>query len=477
METDTERLARIRSTVEKHGQGHLLAHWDVLSTAQRVELLDDIAQVNFSALDHLVATHVRQEQPFALPADIQPAPCYPATPGIDLVGRYADAVKRGVSLIRRNKVAAFTVAGGQGTRLGFDGPKGAFPISPIRSKTLFALFAEFILGTNRRYGSDLRWYIMTSPQNDAATRAYFTEQGYFGLKPERVRFFPQGVMPAFAPDGRILLDEKHRIAFSPDGHGGSLLALRHSGALAEMADEGIEHLSYFQVDNPLVKLVDPLFIGLHSLTGSEMSSKMIPKADDLERVGNFVVGDGKVMVIEYSDLPDELAHAHDETGRRKFDAGSIAIHVLSRAFIERLTADEALFALPWHRAVKKMAYVDEGGVRREPEVPNAVKLEAFIFDAIPHARNPLVLETTRAEEFSPVKNATGVDSAVTSRRDMNRRAARWLDAAGFDVPWCADGEPDGLFEISPTLALDAAHLREVMIEPPTLRPGQPHYWE
>ena len=137
-------------------------------------------------------------------------------------------------------------------------------------------------------------------------------------------------MPAFSPDGRILLDQKHRLAFSPDGHGGSLLALRRSGVLAEMADAGIEHISYFQVDNPLVKPIDPLFIGLHDLTGSEMSSKTIPKADDLERVGNFVVGDGKTMVIEYSDLPDELAHARDAAGNRLFDAGSIAIHVLSR---------------------------------------------------------------------------------------------------------------------------------------------------
>lgn len=476
-ETDSERLARIRSTVERHGQSHLLAHWDALNSQQRGELLDDIEQVNFAALGHLIESHVRQEQAFALPTSIQPAPCYPAVPGIDLIDRYADAVKRGVSLIRKNSVAAFTVAGGQGTRLGFDGPKGAFPISPVRNKTLFALFAEFILGTNRRYGSDLRWYIMTSPQNDSATRAFFREQAYFGLKPERVRFFPQGVMPAFAADGRILLDQKHRIAFSPDGHGGSLLALRHSGALAEMADEGIEHVSYIQVDNPLVKLIDPLFIGLHDLTGSEMSSKMIPKADDLERVGNFVVGDGRTMVIEYSDLPDELAHARDGAGGRRFDAGSIAIHVLSRAFVERLTADEALFALPWHRAVKKVPYVDEAGIRRESQTPNAVKLEAFIFDAIPHAENPLILETTRAEEFSPVKNATGVDSEETSRRDMNRRAARWLDAAGFDVPWRADGEPDGLFEISPRLALDATHLREVMLQPPAIQRGREHYWE
>ncbi|HOB75694.1 MAG TPA: UDPGP type 1 family protein [Phycisphaerae bacterium] len=473
----SDRLARIRKTLQEHGQEHLLAHWDTLNDEQRGALLADIEQVNFSALTQLVERNVRRQEPFPLPHDIQPVPFYPAQPGIDLVGKYADAIKRGTSLIRQNKVCGFTVAGGQGTRLGFDGPKGAFPISPVKNKPLFQLFAEYIRGTNRRYGSDLTWYIMTSPQNDAQTKAFFAENGYFGMDPKRVRFFQQGVMPAFSPEGKILLDQKHRIAFSPDGHGGSLLALRNSGALAEMAEAGVEYISYWQVDNPLVKAIDPLFIGLHDLTGSQMSSKTIPKVDDLERVGNFVVGDGRTMVIEYSDLPDELAHARNEAGTRKFDAGSIGIHVLSRSFVEELTADASHFGLPWHRAIKKVPYVDASGRRVEPTSPNAVKLEAFIFDAIPLARNPLVLQTSRAEEFSPVKNATGVDSAETSRRDMNRRAAAWLDGAGYDVPRKADGEPDGLFEISSLLALDAGHLREVMLSPPTIRAGQAHYWE
>ena len=476
-ETETDRLTRTRTTLENHGQGHLLAHWTTLRENERSTLLDDIERIGFAGLDELIAGHVRSPRPFDLPEKIEPAPFYPARPDLDLVGKYADAVKRGISLIRRNKVAAFTVAGGQGTRLGFDGPKGAFPISPVKNKPLFQLFAEFIWGTNRRYGSDLRWYIMTSPQNDAATRAFFAENRCFGLDPDRVRFFQQGVMPAFSPDGKILLDRRFRVSFSPDGHGGSLLALRRSGVLSEMAEAGIEHISYFQVDNPLVRPIDPLFIGLHELTGSEMSSKTIPKADDLERVGNFAIGDGRVQVIEYSDLPDELAHARDGRGHRLFDAGSIAIHALSRAFVEKLTADEARFALPWHRAAKKVPHVDDTGRRIEPEAPNAIKLESFIFDAIPLAANPLILQTIRAEEFSPVKNPTGVDSAETARRDMNRRAAAWLGEAGYSVPRREDGEPDGEFEISPGFALDAVHLREQIAQPPAIRSGERHYWE
>ncbi|GMV98554.1 MAG: UDP-glucose pyrophosphorylase [Phycisphaerae bacterium] len=475
--TPSQRLERIRSILRQHGQEHLLAFWDRLTDVQRDRLLADIEKIHFAGIEELIEHNVRQARPFPLPKDIRPAPFYPAAPGIDLVGKYADAVKRGVSLIRKNKVCAFVVAGGQGTRLGFPGPKGAFPISPVRNKPLFQLFAEYIRGTNRRYGSDLTWYVMTSPQNDEQTRRFFSEHGYFGLSERRVRFFQQGVMPAFSPDGKILLEAPDRIAFSPDGHGGSLLALRRSGALAEMAAAGVEYISYWQVDNPLVKPIDPLFIGLHDLTGSQMSSKTIPKADDFERVGNFVIGDGKVQVIEYSDLPVELARARDEAGRRKFDAASLGIHVLSRSFVERLTADDDNFGLPWHRAVKKVAHVGPDGRRIEPVEPNAVKLEAFVFDAVPLAENPLLLQTTRAEEFSPVKNATGVDSAETSRRDMNRRAAAWLSGAGFDVPFRPDGEPDGRFEISPLLALDGGHLREVMLQPPVIRRGQDHYYE
>jgi len=472
-----ERIAQTREILQEYKQEHLFAYFDTLDESQKAQLIGDIEQINFPAVAQLIDSHVCSSTPFPLPKDIQPAPFYPARPDMNLAGQYADALKRGEALIRQNKVAPFTVAGGQGTRLGFDGPKGAYPISVIQNKPLFQLFAESILGINHYYGSDLTWYLMTSPDNDEATRNFFEKNGYFGLSAERVRFFQQGVMPAFSPEGKILLDQKHRIALSPDGHGGSLLALKRSGALAEMAEAGIDYISYFQVDNPLVKTVDPLFIGLHDLTKSEMSSKTIPKADDLERVGNFVLGDGKSMVIEYSDLPEELARARNDAGERLFDAASIAIHILSRSFVERLTADQARFALDWHRAIKKVPYINENGNRIHPDQPNAVKLETFIFDAIGHAHHPLILQTIRAEEFSPIKNASGVDSPDTARRDLNRRAAAWLEAAGFEVPRTPEGEPDGRFEFSPRLIPESSRVREVLPQGLTITAGQDHYWE
>lgn len=458
-------------------QQHLLGFWADLTESQQGELLSDLQQLPpMAAICEFVQDYVLHYE-LPKPGGLEPAPFYPAEPDMDLAGQYADAVRLGVRLIQQGKVAALTVAGGQGTRLGFAGPKGVFPISPVKNKPLFQIFAESIRGTELRYGAGpIHWFLMTSPANDEETRQYFAKNDYFGLKSTQVRFFVQGVMPAFGSDGKILLGEKHRLALSPDGHGGTLLALRRTGCLAEMATSGIDHISYFQVDNPLVKCIDPLFIGLHAAKKSQMSSKMLFKADDVERVGNFVLADGKMSVVEYSDLPADLATARNTDGSRKFNGGSIAIHALSRAFMEELTADEARFKLPWHRAHKKVPFIDAAtGMPVQTDEPNAIKLETFIFDAIPMAKNPLILQTLREEEFSPVKNATGVDSVDTSRRDQSLRFARWLVQAGVNVPTGPDGEPDATIEISPLFALDAEQLRERLKEPLVIKPGSQVY--
>ncbi len=454
----------MRAAFEHAGQPHVLAFWDRLTEPQRSSLLDDLACVNIDQLPHLREIVTGGAPQAAAPADIEPAEVLSR-------GDAEQAEPIGRKALSDGRVAAFTVAGGQGTRLGFEGPKGAFPISPVRNKPLFQLFAEAVLASRRRYRAAIPWYIMTSPQNDAETRAFFEQHGYFGLEPDSVHFFRQGVMPAFDREGNILLDEPHRLALSPDGHGGSLLAMATTGTLADMAARGVAYISYFQVDNPLVNCLDPAFLGLHIERGSEMSSKTLPKADDLERVGNFVVAGGHLSVIEYSDLPEALARQRNADGTRRFDAANIAIHVLSRAFVERLTADPTSFALPWHLANKKVPHVDlVSGERVEPAEPNAIKLEAFIFDALPMARDPILLETSRAEEFSPVKNPEGVDSAETARRDMSRRAARWLEAARVRVPHGRDGEPDCRCEISPLFALDAKQLAERLGDDAAHRP-------
>ena len=446
-----------RPNLAATGQEHVLRFADRLDPAGRQKLAGQVEALDLPLIARLADEYVRNKPPLTLPTDIQPVQAYPRVPDPDRRTLYADAQARGEQLLKEGKVAAFLVAGGQGTRLGYDGPKGEYPVTPVKSKPLFQVFAEQLLAHSRDAGRSVPWYVMTSDANDAATREFFKKNAYFGYPPADVFFFQQGMMPAFSTDGRMLLGTTDSLALSPDGHGGSLRALERSGALADMRRRGVEHLSYFQVDNPLVHVIDPLFLGLHDLTGSEMSSKTVPKADALEKVGNFVVADGKVQVIEYSDLPETLARKTGPDGSLLFNAGSIAIHALRVSFVQRLNSGGSL-QLPWHRAEKKVPYVNEAGEAVKPHAPNAVKLEQFVFDAIPLAANAIVYTTDRAEEFSPVKNAEGTDSPATCRRDQVRRAARWLKGAGVEVPTRA-GEPDATLEIDPLYATSAAQLK------------------
>lgn len=452
---DISSLTRQLTSANQH---HLLRFWSQLSPESQQKLAGQLGSLDLPLVSQLADAYVRNKPSMVLPHDIRPVEVYPCHPDPSAAALYQDARRRGQQLLREGKVGAFLVAGGQGTRLGYNGPKGEFPVTPITNKPLFQVFAEQLLAHARHWGRPIPWYIMTSNVNDAPTRSFFSRHAYFGYDPANIVFFQQGMMPAFAMDGSLLLAEKESLALSPDGHGGSLRSLQRSGALADMRSRGIEHLSYFQVDNPLVHCIDALFLGLHDLTGSEMSSKTISKAHALEKVGNFVIADGVLRVIEYSDLPDELATQTNKDGSLRFDAGSIAIHALRVSFVERLNAGGQL-QLPWHRAEKKVPFVDEAGNTVKPDKPNAVKLEQFVFDAIPLARNPIVYATERGEEFSPVKNAEGPDSPATCRRDQIRRAAKWLAAAGVSVPY-RDGEPDATIEISPLYAVTAEQLRQ-----------------
>src|SRR5690349_12837870 len=447
----------LREKLKKTEQSQVLQFWPSLSDQQKSKLTAQLEALDLDNIAELAETQVRHKPQIPLPKDIHPVQAYPREPDAARRQLYEDAEQRGHELLRQGKSGAFLVAGGQGTRLGYDGPKGEFPITPVKNKPLFQVFAEQLLAYGRDAGRAIPWYIMTSDVNDAQTRAFFKQHKFFDLNEGDVFFFRQGMMPAFDFSGRMLLGERDSLALSPDGHGGSLSALHKSGALADMKRRGIEHLSYFQVDNPIVHTIDPLFLGLHDLTGSEMSSKTVPKADALEKVGNFVVADGAVQVIEYSDLPEKLARQTNDDGSLKFNSGSIAIHALRRSFIERLNEGGSL-QLPWHRAEKKVHYVNDAGEAVKPDKPSAVKLEQFVFDAIPLAANAIVYTTDRAEEFSPVKNAEGTDSPATCRRDQIRRAARWLKEAGVEIA-TKSGEPDATIEISPLFATSPQQLQ------------------
>jgi UDP-N-acetylglucosamine/UDP-N-acetylgalactosamine diphosphorylase len=443
-------------TFQRAGQSQVFAFYDRLSPEAQGRLIEEAKEIDLGEVDRLYRSLVAKTDGAAgVNLDgLAPAP-YEKRPehGGDAAA-WAKAKAAGEDALRAGRVAAFTVAGGQGTRLGYDGPKGTFPVTPVKQKTLFQVFAEKIRAAGVRYGKPLHWFIMTSHANHAATEAFFVEHKFFGLDRARVHFFRQGRMPAVSFDGKILLETTGTLALSPDGHGGSLRALDRSGALDLMKREGIDTLSYFQVDNPLVRCIDPSFIGWHLVRGSEMTSKMVPKAYAEEKVGHFCAQHGKAVVVEYSDLPMAMQKETDAAGGLRYLAGSIAIHVLDREFVRRMASGAEGAALPFHRADKKIPTVDAGGAAVKPEKANGVKFEMFVFDALPFAKNPVIIETLRADDFSPVKNAEGVDSPQTCRDDQLRQFARWLKANGATVNTDKTGKPDVTLEVSPLFGYD-----------------------
>ncbi len=442
-------------TFKRAGQGQVFAFFDRLDAAQQQRLLEEAAEIDLAEIDRLTRTLLVKGAAAGVNLDgLEPAPYEPLPENGGSAADWDAARAAGEEALRAGRVAAFTVAGGQGTRLGYNGPKGTFPVTPLKQKTLFQVFAEKLRAAGQRYGKPLHWFIMTSHQNHAATEAFFEENKFFGMDRGRVHFFRQGRMPAVDFEGRILLETSGSLALSPDGHGGSLRALDRSGALDLMKSEGIDVLSYFQVDNPLVRCIDPAFIGWHLRRGSEMSSKMVPKAYPEEKLGHFCVQNGRLVVVEYSDLPMAMQKETDASGKLRYIAGSIAIHVLDREFIRRMARAGSDLALPFHRADKKIPTIDAKGDAVKPDKPNGVKFEMFVFDALPFAKNPVVIETRRADDFSPVKNAEGVDSPKTSREDQLRQYARWLRANGVQLDTDATGLPPFTLEVSPLFGYD-----------------------
>lgn len=441
--------------LESHGQEHLLTAWEKLSPEAQNRLKNQIEAIDLAQLMRLAkqtedATAVRRlaeraRSPRAIRLEGNP----PETPS------QAEAIAEGRRMLDAGRVGAILVAGGQGSRLGFPHPKGMYPIGPVSGKSLYQIHAEKLLALGRRHRKALPYYVMTSGATHDETVAFFEEHRHFGLDRDDVFFFRQGTMPAVdAQTHRLLLAAPGKLFLSPNGHGGVLGALAASGALDDMKRRGIEWLFYHQVDNPLVPIADALFLGHHALAEAEASVKVVAKRHPREKVGNVVEVDGRLRIIEYFQLDEDLASTQEPDGSPRFWAGSMAVHVFNRAFLQRLTAGGG--DLPYHPSLKKVSYVDPDGQRIKPEKPNAIKFERFIFDALPEARQYLVMEVRREDEYDPLKNAQGEHSPEAVKASLSSRFARWLGKAGVSLP---EGELPPI-EISPLYALDAQELSE-----------------
>lgn len=450
-------------------QEHLLDFWERLDDIQRQQLARQIEAIDPATLHEVREQHRRaaasghsdKSHWAALAAKAQ-SPSAMRLDGSGVAFSQDQARSRGAELLRAGKIGMILVAGGLGTRLGFDQPKGMFPIGPLSSRPLFQVLLEQLLAVGRRYGVRIPLYVMTSPATDEVTREFLSEHGNFGLAADDVRIFCQATMWALDDRWeRILLESPGSLFLGPDGHGGMLAALDKSGCLADARRRGVEHFFYGQIDNPLTQVCDELLLGSHALADSEMTTQVVRKRDPLDRVGNVAAIDGRVQVIEYSDLPEESARQMNPDGSLKLWAGNLAIHVMATDFLARCAMQEG--ALPFHTAHKKVPHVGPQGEPVEPNEPNAIRFERFIFDLLPLAKRALVVEADPAEAFAPVKNsdADKTDNATTSKRALVALHARWLREAGATV---ADGVA---VEINPLWAGNADEVRN-RIQPGTL---------
>lgn len=459
----------ILSKLTPFHQEHLLSSWDQLDEAGRKNLAAQIERIDFALLEKLYRGRNDLGNFRELANRASPPPAFrldtsknPFTP--------EQAKNRAEAALRAGEVGTILVAGGQGTRLGFDHPKGMYVIGPVSGRTLFQIHVEKIVAAAKKYGVRIPLYLMTSPATHEETIAFFKANRNFGLPDDDLKIFCQGTMPAVEEaTGKVLLDAPGKLALSPDGHGGMLAAMDREGVLDDIERRGIKDLFYFQVDNPLVDICGREFLGYHLLAKSELSTQVICKREPLERVGNVVEVDGRLMVIEYSDLPDDVANRRTADGSLEIWAGSIAVHIFAAAMLRRLAKDAA--ALPFHLARKKVAYLNENGERIEPKQPNAIKFERFIFDLMPSAKNAIVVEIDPKEGFGPLKNASGAaaDTPEMVHDMMIAQHRRWLEQAGATV---AENVP---VEISPLYALDKEELAKKL--PKGMRVEKATYFE
>lgn len=435
------------------GQEHVFAAEPSLEDAARARLHAALETIDLELVGEfrrLIAA--RAESRSATPR-FEPADVFPLRRNAEQAAESRRATLRGEEMLRAGRVGWLLVAGGQASRLGYDAPKGCFPVTPVARVSLYELFARKIQASQARYGVAAPWYVMTSEATHEPTRAYFERERFFGLDPDSVVFFRQSMVPALDTDGRILMAAPDAPFLAPNGHGGLLAALASSGALDHARERGVDTFAYFQVDNPLARPADPLFLGLHALRGARMSSKVVQKRDAGEKVGVLGKVDGELSCIEYSDLPPELREARDPRGELAFAAGNIALHVLDRAFVEELTRGG--LQLPWHVAKKRIPTRAATGAQVEVD---GYKFEAFVFDALSRAGASVVLEVAREREFSPVKQAQGDDSPASSRRDQCRLFAGWARDAGLTLP-PPDSEGVHPVEVDPRFAEDEDEFR------------------
>ena len=389
--------------LEKYGQLHVLQYYDELSGYEKEALLAQIMSTDLSVLAQCL--HKEELNPRGEIAPIEVMKL------AQIEERREEFVRAGLEAIRAGKVGAVMLAGGMGTRLGADVPKGTYNIGLTREVYIFQRQVENLLEVVHQAEAWIPLYVMTSDKNHEVTKAFFEEKNYFGYNPDYVTFFMQDMAPASDHNGKVYMEEKYKMSTSPNGNAGWFLSMIKWGVAEQVKEAGIEWLNVFAVDNVLQRIADPCFVGATIVTGSASGAKVVKKNAPDERVGAICLEDGRPSIVEYYDMTPELMHAVDEQGESAYDYGVILNYLFRQEDLWEIAAGR----LPLHIVEKKIPYLDEQGRHVKPEEPNGYKFEQLALDLVHEMDSCLPYEVVRNHEFAPIKNETGIDSVETAR--------------------------------------------------------------
>lgn len=393
--------------LQKSGQLHVLEYYEELTQEEKLQLLEQIEQTDFSVLSMCGKKGHLQSRGKISPIPVMQLP--------EIAQRKEEFEQIGLEAICAGKVGAVLLAGGMGTRLGSDQPKGVYNIGLTKEVFIFQRLIENLLEVVQKAGACVPLYIMTSDKNHEMTTSFLKEKNYFGYNPDYITFFMQDMAPAADYNGKVYMEEKYKISTSPNGNGGWFLSMMKYGIVEEIKKAGVEWLNVFSVDNVLQRIADPCFVGATIATGSAVGSKVVKKVTPDEKVGAMCLEDGKPSIVEYYEMTQELMDARDEQGEPAYNFGVILNYLFREKDLEEIVSKK----LPLHIVEKKIPYLNREGEHVSPDTPNGYKFEQLVLDMIHELDSCLPYEVVRNREFAPIKNKTGVDS-VESARELCR---------------------------------------------------------
>lgn len=407
-----ENYEKAIKLLEKYNQPRLIKILKNTNEENKNKLINQILNINFEQVEDLY-NDTKKELEFDL-GEIKPIKAINTNKvPKEKLDEYRNL---GEKVVKNKQFAVATMAGGQGTRLGFDGPKGTFKINvEPEPKYLYEIIVDTLKRANEKYNVVIPWYIMTSEENDIITKKFLEEHNFFGYPKEEVKFFTQGQLPLVSTEGELIVDENYNIKVASNGNGSIFESMRQKGILDDMKQKGIKWVYIGSIDNVLLKMVDTLLMGIAIDQGSKIATRSIFKNNPRERIGSLCSKDGKIKVIEYSELPEEMIEAVDEEGELLYGESHVMCNLFSIEALDIVSTKK----LPYHSAFKKYAYLDENQKMVNPEEPNAYKFEYFIFDSFEYFNQISILRGVREEDFAPVKNKENVDSPATAAKLYN----------------------------------------------------------